>query len=344
MNVPENANKGCPGTESESAGQGDGCKGCPNQRACQAIKDAPPAPPSKEEIRTAERMALVKHKVLILSGKGGVGKTTVTTQLAFGLAHKGFNVGVLDIDLCGPSIPRAMGVEGAEVHSSIEGWDPVSIAENLSVMSVGLLLNSKDDALIWRGPKKNALLRQFLAEVNWGELDFLLIDTPPGTSDEHISITQMLKLDPLRDGAVLVTTGQKLAVNAVRKGVNFCRKTGIRILGVVENMRHIVCGSCGGDNVLFMANGQSEVVQMATEYSLEVLGGIGFSPELLDLVENGQSLFGKATEGKSGPPRLRQARKEFEELVTHLARLFHVNLERSVEDDDDEDRPELHLE
>jgi Mrp family chromosome partitioning ATPase len=334
MDKPDNANQGCPGTESANAGKEDGCAGCPNQKICQAAKDAPPAPPTNEELRTAERLALIKHKLLILSGKGGVGKSTVTSQLAFGLASMGFQVGVLDVDLCGPSIPRAMGLEGADVHSSIEGWDPVCITENLCVMSVGFLFSSKDDALIWRGPKKTSLIRQFLSEVNWGELDFLLIDTPPGTSDEHISITQMLKLDPFRDGAVLVTTGQKLAVNAVRKEVNFCKKTNTRILGVIENMKNLLCNHCGVKNDLFVALENTEVSKMVHDYQLDVLGEIGFSPELLACVEAGKSIFEVDAEVLKNTPRLAQSQADFKELIRRVLHLFEVKLDQRDDDSD----------
>lgn len=122
-------------------------------------------------------MSLVKHKIFILSGKGGVGKSTVTAQLGFYLAKKGFEVGIMDIDLCGPSIPRMFGLQGNEVHQSNEGWQPVYVDDNLGVMSIGFLLSNQDDAVIWRGPRKNGLIKQFLTDVAWGELDFLLIDS-----------------------------------------------------------------------------------------------------------------------------------------------------------------------
>lgn len=291
MDKPENANESCPGTNSTSAGKEDGCKGCPNQKICQTMKDAPPAEPTEADKRMIDRLSKIKHKILILSGKGGVGKSTVSSQLAFGLAHLGFEVGLLDVDLCGPSIPRTMGLEGQDVHNSSEGWEPIYVKENLSVMSVGFLFPSKDDPLIWRGPKKTGLIRQFLTDVNWGELDFLIIDTPPGTSDEHISIVQMLKLNQENDGALLVTTSQGLSVNAVRKEINFCKKTDTRILGIVENMKNIVCKSCGVKNGLFNAVKTDDVSTMLAQYQTELLGEITFCPELLLLCEHGKSLF-----------------------------------------------------
>jgi len=143
----------------------------------------------------AERLSGIAHKVLVLSGKGGVGKSTFSAQLAFTLAARGRSVGLLDIDICGPSIPRMLGLEGQTVHQSASGWSPVWVHDNLAVMSIGFLVPNADDAVIWRGPRKNGLIRQFLTDVEWGALDYLIIDTPPGTSDEHISMVQVREGD-----------------------------------------------------------------------------------------------------------------------------------------------------
>lgn len=138
-----------------------------------------------------ERLRNVKHKILVLSGKGGVGKSTIACQFAFSLAQKGFQVGLLDIDITGPSVPRMLGLLGQEVHQSAGGWSPVYVGDNLGVMSIGFMLPNLDDAIIWRGPKKSGIIKQFLMDVEWGDLDYLIIDTPPGTSDEHISVVQV---------------------------------------------------------------------------------------------------------------------------------------------------------
>ena len=184
-----------------------------------------------------DKLAQVKHKLVVLSGKGGVGKTTFACQLAFSLAQQhGLQVGLLDVDICGPSVPRVMGLTGQEVHQSAAGWSPVYVDDNLGVMSIGFMLPNQDDAVIWRGPRKNGLIKQFLTDVDWGELDYLIIDTPPGTSDEHLSIVQYLKQGCGVDGAVVVTTPQEVAMMDVRKELNFCKKTGLRVVGVVENM------------------------------------------------------------------------------------------------------------
>ncbi|XP_015059376.1 cytosolic Fe-S cluster assembly factor NBP35 [Solanum pennellii] len=229
--IPENAPEHCPGPQSETAGKSDSCKGCPNQEICATA----PKGPDPDLVAIVERMATVKHKILVLSGKGGVGKSTFSTQLAFALAAMDFQVGLLDIDICGPSIPKMLGLEGQEIHQSNIGWIPIYVESNLGVMSIGFMLPNPDEAVIWRGPRKNALIKQFLRDVDWGELDFLVVDAPPGTSDEHISIVQLLQETGI-DGAVIVTTPQQVSLIDVRKEVSFCKKVGVEVLGVVENM------------------------------------------------------------------------------------------------------------
>jgi len=230
--VPE---EGCVGPQSEVAGKASGCAGCPNQSACASGAAKAPDP---AQAHVLGRMASVKHKILVLSGKGGVGKSTFSAQLAFALAQQGKQVGILDVDICGPSIPRMLGLVGQEVHQSASGWSPVYVEDNLGVMSIGFMLPSADDAVIWRGPRKNGLIKQFLTDVVWNDLDYLIVDTPPGTSDEHISIVTYLKEAKI-DGAVVVTTPQEVSMADVRKELNFCKKTGIDVIGVVENMADI---------------------------------------------------------------------------------------------------------
>jgi Mrp family chromosome partitioning ATPase len=172
----------------------------------------------------AAKLKGVKNVILVLSGKGGVGKSTVSTQLALTLAQdEDTDVGLLDIDICGPSVPRMLSLEGQDVHRSNTGWSPVYLEDNFAVMSIGFMLPNKDDPVIWRGPRKDGLIRQFLTDVMWEDLDYLIIDTPPGTSDEHISIVQYLKETNML-GAVIVTTPQEVALLDVRKEVNFAKK------------------------------------------------------------------------------------------------------------------------
>uniref|UniRef100_A0A2K6KTM6 NUBP iron-sulfur cluster assembly factor 2, cytosolic n=1 Tax=Rhinopithecus bieti TaxID=61621 RepID=A0A2K6KTM6_RHIBE len=174
-------------------------------------------------------LAGIRHIILVLSGKGGVGKSTISTELALALRHAGKKVGILDVDLCGPSIPRMFGAQGKAVHQCDRGWAPVFLdrEQSISLMSVGFLLEKPDEAVVWRGPKKNALIKQFVSDVAWGELDYLVVDTPPGTSDEHMAAIEALRAyQPL--GALVVTTPQAVSVGDVRRELTFCRKTGLR--------------------------------------------------------------------------------------------------------------------
>ncbi|KAL5713260.1 cytosolic Fe-S cluster assembly factor nbp35 [Ranunculus cassubicifolius] len=267
--IPEDANEHCPGPESESAGKSDSCAGCPNQEVCATA----PKGPDPDLVGIAERMATVKHKILILSGKGGVGKSTFSAQLSFALAGMDYQVGLLDIDICGPSIPKMLGLEGQDIHQSNLGWSPVYVEDNLGVMSIGFMLPNPDDAVIWRGPRKNGIIKQFLKDVHWGELDYLVVDAPPGTSDEHISIVQYLQATGI-DGAIIVTTPQQVSLIDVRKEVSFCKKVGIPVLGVVENMSGLRQALT---DVKFM-KGEIDETEWAMEYIKKN------APELLNLV------------------------------------------------------------
>lgn len=225
-----------------------------------------------------ERMATVKHKILVLSGKGGVGKSTFSAQLSFALAAMDFQVGLLDIDICGPSIPKMLGLEGQDIHQSNLGWSPVYVESNLGVMSIGFMLPNPDEAVIWRGPRKNGLIKQFLKDVYWGELDFLVADAPPGTSDEHISIVQFLQATGI-DGAIIVTTPQQVSLIDVRKEVSFCKKVGLKVLGVVENMSGL-CQPLSEFKFMRMTEdgGQKDVTESILSYMKEK------APELLNVV------------------------------------------------------------
>ncbi|CEN60241.1 Putative Cytosolic Fe-S cluster assembly factor cfd1 [Aspergillus calidoustus] len=290
----------------------------------------------------------VKNIILVLSGKGGVGKSSVTLQLALALTLQGKSVGILDIDLTGPSIPRLVGLEGAKITQSANGWVPVPVHDagalpppaprkevdghgqrdgdnenasgeptttpttqstidsgspsdlgSLRCMSLGFLLRDRGDAVIWRGPKKTAMIRQFLTDVYWGATDVLLVDTPPGTSDEHIALAEeLLKISttdptagntagslPRLAGAVLVTTPQAIATSDVRKEVNFCVKTNIPTLGVIENMSGYTCPCCGEVSNLFSSGG-GEV--MAREMGVRFLGRVPVDVQFGALVERGK--------------------------------------------------------
>ncbi|KAF5186010.1 Cytosolic fe-s cluster assembly factor nbp35 [Thalictrum thalictroides] len=272
--IPEDANEHCPGPQSESAGKSDSCAGCPNQEICATA----PKGPDPDLVAIAERMATVKHKILVLSGKGGVGKSTFSAQLSFALADMQYQVGLLDIDICGPSIPKMLGLEGHDIHQNNFGWSPVYVEHNLAVMSIGFMLPNPDEAVIWRGPRKNGIIKQFLKDVHWGELDYLVVDAPPGTSDEHISIVQFLQETGI-DGAIIVTTPQEVSLIDVRKEVNFCKKVGIPVLGVVENMSGLRQPVA---DVRFMRVSETGEEREDTEWALEYIRQN--APELLNLV------------------------------------------------------------
>jgi Mrp family chromosome partitioning ATPase/predicted Fe-Mo cluster-binding NifX family protein len=205
--------------------------------------------------------------VLVLSGKGGVGKSTVAVNLAIALQREGFRVGLLDVDVHGPSVPTLLGLEGEQVLSEGEAFLPVEHG-GLKVMSVGFLLRRREDPVIWRGPLKMGVIRQFLQEVEWGDLDFLIVDAPPGTGDEPLSVCQLVGE---ADGAVVVTTPQEVALSAVRKCISFCRKLELRVLGVIENMSGFLCPHCGQRTDIFLADGGR---RMAEEMSVPFLGCI----------------------------------------------------------------------
>ncbi|KAL8903520.1 MAG: hypothetical protein Q9207_003878, partial [Kuettlingeria erythrocarpa] len=230
------------------------------------------------------------HKILVLSGKGGVGKSTFTTMLAHAYAADEENmVGIMDTDICGPSIPKMMGVEDETIHVSNGGWSPVWVADNLGVMSVQFMLPNRDDAVIWRGPKKNGLIKQFLKDVEWGELDYLIVDTPPGTSDEHLSVNSFLKESGV-DGAVVVTTPQEVSLLDVRKEIDFCNKAGIRVLGVVENMSGFVCPGCTHKNKIFKAT-TGGARKLAKETGVPYLGAVPLDPRIGMACDYGESFF-----------------------------------------------------
>lgn len=276
--VPEE----CPGVESEMAGKTSTCEGCPNQSACASGEK-----PQPEALVLTSRF---KQIILILSGKGGVGKSTVTAQLAFALAEdENLNIGLLDIDICGPSQPRMTGLESEEVHSSNSGWSPVYTEEypNLGVMSIGFLLPNRDDPIIWRGPRKNGLIKQFLTNVDWGEIDYLLVDCPPGTSDEHLSIVTFLT--GLSPHAIVVTTPQEISLLDVRKEIGFCHKTNIPIIGVVENMSGFVCPHCSCQSAIFpTTTGGAD--KLCEDLQINLLSKIPLDPLVAAQAEAGASL------------------------------------------------------
>lgn len=220
-----------------------------------------------------ERLEGIRHKILILSGKGGVGKSTVAVNLAMSLSMAGKRVGLLDVDIHGPSVPVILGLTGAQVEMSEDGIAPID-AGGFKVMSIGFFLRNRDDAVVWRGPMKTGVIRQFLRDVAWGSLDYLIIDSPPGTGDEPLSVCQMVE-NP--DGAIVVTTPQETAAADVRRSIRFCNTLGFPVLGVLENMSGFACPSCGHVVDIFGVGGGRK---MAETYGVPFLGRVPVDPDV----------------------------------------------------------------
>ncbi len=234
----------------------------------------------QEQIR--ERLKKIKHQILVLSGKGGVGKSTVAVNLAMSLALAGKNVGLLDIDIHGPSVPKILGIEKEIVQMTGNTILPVEMTGNLKVMSIGFLLRRSDDAVIWRGPMKYQMIKQFIKDVQWGVLDFLIVDSPPGTGDEPLSIVQLLED---ADGAVIVTTPQEVALSDVRKCISFCKNLKLSVLGVLENMSGFICPKCGERTDVFKSGGGEN---MARQMGVPFLGRIPIDPRIVQSCDSGK--------------------------------------------------------
>jgi ATP-binding protein involved in chromosome partitioning len=243
--------------------------------------------PGENEEEFLERQALrsrmcgIRHKVIVLSGKGGVGKSTVAANLAASLCMAGKTVGLLDIDIHGPSIPKLLHIEHVQVRGTENSIYPVDVGNGLKVMSLGLLLSERDDAIIWRGPMKHGVIKQLLRDVEWGDLDYLVVDSPPGTGDEPMSVIQLIGD---ADGAVIVTTPQELAVQDVRRSIMFCRKLDLPILGVVENMSGFRCPQCQTHTRIFGSGGGQN---MAEKVGVPFLGAIPIDPEVVTSGDTG---------------------------------------------------------
>ncbi|CBY21127.1 unnamed protein product [Oikopleura dioica] len=280
------------GTEScpagtEMAGKASACEGCPSRNICASGTLFGETGPDPDVAKIASCLQDVKNKVVILSGKGGVGKSTVSSLLARSLAkNEELEIGLLDIDITGPSQPLFMGVKNEEVHKSASGWTPVYADENLAVMSAGFLL-AHDAALVWGGARKNGLLKNFLKEVEWGALDYLLIDSPPGTSDEHMSTTSLLK-DAGITGAVIVTTPSKVALIDVQRQLAFCQKVDLKILGLIENMAGFVCPKCTKESEIFRKS-DGGVEEFCEKNDVAYLGALPIDPKICQAMDTGEN-------------------------------------------------------
>lgn len=244
---------------------------------------------AEENEALRQNMARIENKIIVLSGKGGVGKSTVAINLAVSLAERKYRTGLLDIDIHGPSVPKLLGIENRTLQGTNERILPIDYNEYLKVMSIGFMLNNSDDAVIWRGPLKYNIIKQFLKDVEWGNLDYLVVDSPPGTGDEPLSICQLIE-NP--KSALIVTTPQDVALTDVRKSVTFCRKLNLPILGVVENMSGFVCPHCGKTTDIFKTGGGN---RMAKDMGLPFLGSIPLESQIAFNGDSGKPFAEKSS-------------------------------------------------
>ncbi len=233
--------------------------------------------------KIAAALSGIRHKLLVMSGKGGVGKSSVSAGLALSLADRGLRVGLLDVDIHGPSQAGIMGLEGLLDISARQRVIPKAAAANLKVVSIQSLMQDKDQAIIWRGPAKTGVIQQFIGDVEWGELDYLIIDAPPGTGDEPLSVAQSIP----DARAVIVTTPQEVALADVRKSINFCRTVDLAILGLVENMGPFDCPCCGKPVALFKSGGGAAT---AEKMNIPFLGTLPFDAQVVKTCDAGQPL------------------------------------------------------
>jgi Mrp family chromosome partitioning ATPase len=222
----------------------------------------------------------IKNKIIVMSGKGGVGKTSTSVNLSIALSKKGYNVGIMDVDLHGPDVPRMLGLDGMPEVNQNRKLSPMVYSDNLKAISIESFTPGKDDAIIWRGPLKFSAIRQFIADVDWGDLDFLVIDSPPGTGDEPLTVAQTIK----DAKAVIVTTPQEVALADVRKSINFCKTVNMEIFGLVENMSGFSCPHCNEMIELFGSGGGERT---AKEMGIQFLGSIPFDPKVVACGDSG---------------------------------------------------------
>ena len=235
-----------------------------------------------EQEQIKQNIKHIKHQILVLSGKGGVGKSSIAVNLAVWLSMQGKKVGLLDVDIHGPSIPKLLNLEGSKLQGVENKIEPIVYSDTLKVMSIGFLIQDENAALIWRGPMKHNVIKQFVSEVSWGDLDYLIVDCPPGTGDEPLSIVQLLGK---ADGGVVVTTPQQLAVTDVKKCITFCKQLNLPVLGIIENMDGFVCPHCNQKTDIFQGDGGR---QMAKDFDVPFLGSIPIDPNMVPAADLGK--------------------------------------------------------
>ena len=239
-------------------------------------------PKKNQENALKGSLQKIKNKLMVMSGKGGVGKTSISVNLSIALANKGFKVGIMDVDLHGPDVPKMLGLKGTLDLGKNNKLNPISYTENLKVVSIESLTARKDDAIIWRGPLKNSAIRQFIGEVEWGELDFLIIDSPPGTGDEPLTVAQTI----LDAKAIIVTTPQEISLADVRKSISFCRTVKLEIFGLIENMSGFTCPHCNKMVDIFGSGGGERTAKAS---GIPFLGRIPFDHKIVACGDEGIS-------------------------------------------------------
>jgi len=280
----------------EKCEQDSTCETCDQTSSCsQQEKEA------HAQERLKSKLALIKHRVMVMSGKGGVGKSSVATNLAVALSQDGLHVGILDADIHGPNIPKMLGIEFQQVENFGKGMVPVEVFPNLKVISMAFFIGDRDNPVVWRGPLKHSAISQFLGEVDWGPLDFLVVDLPPGTGDEPLSVAHLIKNV---DGAVIVTTPQDVALLDSRKAVTFSRMLSIPVIGIVENMSGLICPHCHVEISLFKKGGGEKA---ARDLKVPFLGRIPIDPEMVTDCDRGMPFVMAHPDS--------EATKAFEEIV-----------------------------
>lgn len=257
------------------------CEHQGDPKACASCSVAQEQHRSEEDKALCRTLAQIRHKILVMSGKGGVGKSSVAVALALSLARAGHKVGLMDVDIHGPNVLRMLGLKEPFDLASGQFQMPPEIFHNLKVISIEAVMRDREIAVIWRGPLKHQLIRQFLTEVQWGFLDYLIIDAPPGTGDEPMSVAQTIP----EAKALIVTTPQEISLADVRKSINFCQKINLEILGLVENMSGYHCPHCGQDLPLFRKGGGEKTAQAA---KIPFLGSLPFDPQVVEAADQGQ--------------------------------------------------------
>jgi Mrp family chromosome partitioning ATPase len=291
--------------------QSDSCRNCPGRDAASGTARKPDV----RDARIGETLGRIRYKLVVMSGKGGVGKSSVAVNVACALAAAGARVGLLDVDLHGPSVPRMLGLTGAMGAGGEAAIAPKRFGDNLLVVSMQSLLADPDSAVLWRGPMKTTAIRQFIADVDWGELDYLVIDSPPGTGDEHLTVLKTVP-DAL---CLLVTTPQEISLADVRKTINFLQYANANILGVVENMSGLACPYCHREIELFKKGGGEA---MARDYGLDFLGAVPLDPATVVAGDLGRPVV--LLDGES------PAREAFLALAQAVAQACRTSLEAAA--------------